>query len=75
MFIIGPTGKRFRSRNELKAFFEKTGERDLDPDDFDFSTFGTGTAPGRSTSPVKVNNKDNVLNGDKAPRFVSSTFF
>ena len=40
VFIIGPTGKRFRSRNELKTFFEKTGENKLNPDDFDFSTFG-----------------------------------
>ena len=40
VFIIGPTGKRFRSRNELKSFFEKTGETKLNPDDFDFSTFG-----------------------------------
>ena len=40
VFIIGPTGKRFRSRNELKSFFEKTGETSLNPDDFDFSTFG-----------------------------------
>ncbi len=42
VFIIGPSGKRFRSRNELKVFFEKTGEKGLDPEDFDFSTFGTG---------------------------------
>ena len=41
VFIIGPTGKRFRSRNELKAFFEKTGETTLQPEHFDFSTFGT----------------------------------
>ena len=40
VFIIGPSGKRFRSRNELKSFFEKTGESTLNPDDFDFSTFG-----------------------------------
>ena len=40
VFIIGPSGKRFRSRNELKTFFEKTGETKLNPDDFDFSTFG-----------------------------------
>jgi methyl CpG binding protein 2 len=40
VFIIGPSGKRFRSRNELKTFFEKTGETGLNPDDFDFSTFG-----------------------------------
>ena len=39
--ISGPTGKRFRSRNELKAFFEKTGESVLQPEHFDFTTWGT----------------------------------
>ena len=38
--FVGPTGKRFRSRNELKSWFEKQGETNLNPDDFDFSTFG-----------------------------------
>ena len=47
VFIIGPSGKRFRSRNELKSFFEKTGENTLNPDDFDFSTFGRN-------NPIKV---------------------
>ena len=42
VFIIGPTGKRFRSRNELKAFFEKTGEKQLDPEEFDFTPYGNG---------------------------------
>ncbi len=50
VFIIGPTGKRFRSRNELKAFFEKTGESDLTPEDFDFSTFGTNVVTPHKTS-------------------------
>ncbi len=40
VFIIGPTGKRFRSKNELKAFFEKIGEKTLSAEDFDFSTYG-----------------------------------
>jgi methyl CpG binding protein 2 len=40
VFILGPTGKRFRSRNQLRIFFSETGETGLDPDDFDFSTFG-----------------------------------
>ena len=41
VFIIGPQGKRFRSRNELKAYVQKTGNNTFDPDDFDFSTFGS----------------------------------
>ena len=42
VFIIGPTGKRFRSRNEMRAFFDKTGnDSNIDPDDFDFSIFGS----------------------------------
>jgi methyl CpG binding protein 2 len=40
VFILGPTGKRFRSRNQLRNFFNETGETGLNPDDFDFSTFG-----------------------------------
>ena len=48
VFIIGPTHKRFRSRNELKSFFEKTGETTLNPDDFDFSTFGRNNTVGVS---------------------------
>lgn len=40
VFIIAPNGKRFRSKNELRIFFEKTGEKRLDPEDFDFSPFG-----------------------------------
>ena len=42
VFIIGPTGKRFRSRNEMRTFFEKTSnDSNIDPDDFDFSIFGS----------------------------------
>ena len=41
VFIIGPTGKRFRSRNEIKAYFDKTGETVLKPEQFDFSPCGT----------------------------------
>ena len=42
VFIINPVGKRFRSKNEIKAFFEKTGEKSLNADDFDFATYGSG---------------------------------
>ena len=42
VFIINPAGKRFRSKNEIKAFFEKTGEKGLNADDFDFATYGSG---------------------------------
>jgi len=52
VFIIGPTGKRFRSRNELKSFFEKTGETKLNPDDFDFSTFGRNNPKGTGNAVV-----------------------
>lgn len=59
VFIIGPTGKRFRSRNELKAFFEKTGETVLTPEHFDFSTFGTNIV----NLPDQIGNKS----GTKQP--------
>ena len=54
VFIIGPTGKRFRSRKELAIFFEKTGEKTLNPEDFDFSTFGTGRNDAAVASPMPV---------------------
>ena len=56
VFIIGPTGKRFRSRNEMRAFFDKTSnDSNIDPDDFDFSIFGSnnitsGRAPPKQQS-------------------------
>ena len=55
---IGPTGKRFRSRNELKAFFEKTGETVLQPEHFDFSTFGTNAV----NLPKEYQNKNKTNN-------------
>ena len=42
VFIINPSGKRFRSKNEIKAFFEKTAEKNFSADDFDFATYGSG---------------------------------
>ena len=41
VYICGPNQRKFRSRNELKAYFKKIGQNDLDPDDFDFSVYGT----------------------------------
>jgi hypothetical protein len=65
VFIIGPTSKRFRSRNELKNFFEKTGETQLNPDDFDFSTFGRnnpkGPAPSIPTASASTIRQPNSL--------------
>jgi len=46
VFILGPTGKRFRSRNQLRIFFDESGEAGLNPDDFDFSTFGRNNIKG-----------------------------
>lgn len=59
VFIIGPTGKRFRSRNELKSFFEKTHETQLNPDDFDFSTFGRNNPKG--TGPAVVHTASSTV--------------
>ena len=41
VLICGPNQREFRSRNDLKNYFQKIGENDLDPDDFDFSVYGT----------------------------------
>merc|ERR1712008_414905 len=73
VFIIGPTGKRFRSRNELKAFFEKTGETVLQPEHFDFSTFGTNAV----NLPKEYQNKNKtVVSGCKtvSPVFSKKAF-
>jgi len=46
VLIIGPTQQKFRSRNELKNFFNKTGETSLNPKQFDFSIFGRNNPKG-----------------------------
>jgi hypothetical protein len=56
LILVLQVGKRFRSRNELKAFFEKTQEQNLEPEDFDFSTFGTGHTLGRYGNKVTMRN-------------------
>ena len=43
--IISPTGKTFRSRNDLKNFFQKIGETILKPEHFDFSPFASDNLP------------------------------
>ena len=43
--IVSPTGKTFRSRNELKKFFQNLGETILKPEHFDFSPFASENAP------------------------------
>ena len=40
-YIIHANGKRFRSRMEIKRYFEKTGETEYDWQDFDFNPFGS----------------------------------
>uniref|UniRef100_A0A8C4QP54 Methyl-CpG-binding domain protein 4 n=1 Tax=Eptatretus burgeri TaxID=7764 RepID=A0A8C4QP54_EPTBU len=40
VYIFSPTGKQFRSRNELAAFFEFSGEKCLKVDEFNFSVTG-----------------------------------
>uniref|UniRef100_UPI00358F514C uncharacterized protein n=1 Tax=Myxine glutinosa TaxID=7769 RepID=UPI00358F514C len=48
VYIFSPTGKQFRSRNELAAFFEISGEEYLKVDEFNFSVSGKAKA---STTP------------------------
>ena len=63
VFIIGPTGKRFRSRNEIKAYFDKTGETVLKPEQFDFSPCGA----------VDVNNQESTTCTSSTVSSVSET--
>jgi len=55
VLIIGPTKQKFRSSNELKNFFNKTGETSLNLKQFDFSIFGRNNPKGptnKSTTPT-----------------------
>ncbi|XP_015180714.1 PREDICTED: uncharacterized protein LOC107068609 isoform X4 [Polistes dominula] len=36
LFIHKPTGKKFRSRNDIRTFMESKGQFDFDPEKFDF---------------------------------------
>ena len=40
VFIINPTGKKFKNRTELKSFLERQSDSDLEADNFDFSVSG-----------------------------------
>ena len=41
VYLFSPEHKKFRSRIELRAYFEKNGETRLQAEQFDFSAFGT----------------------------------
>ena len=40
VYLFSPENKRFRSKVELRAYLQKTGETTLKAEDFDFSPFG-----------------------------------
>ena len=40
VFIINPTGKKFKNKTELKSFLERQSDSDLEVDNFDFSVSG-----------------------------------
>ena len=40
VFIINPTGKKFKNKTELKSFLERQSDSDLDAENFDFSVSG-----------------------------------
>merc|ERR1719500_2728740 len=40
-YLMDPTGKRFRSKQEIRRHFERTGEVFLRWEDFDFNPFGS----------------------------------
>ncbi|XP_033119760.1 methyl-CpG-binding domain protein 4-like [Anneissia japonica] len=52
VYLISPKGKRFRSRNELAAFFKDISS-DYDANDFDFTVRGTGNKTKMTTAKVK----------------------
>ena len=40
-YLMDPTGKRFRSKQEIRRHFERIGEVFLRWEDFDFNPFGS----------------------------------
>ena len=40
-YLMDPTGKRFRSKQEIRRYFERVGEVFLRWEDFDFNPFGS----------------------------------
>ena len=44
VYLFSPEDKRFRSKVELRTYFEKIGETRLQLEQFDFSAFGTKTS-------------------------------
>ena len=41
VFIINPSGRKFKSRTELKSFLDKQSDSELDIENFDFSLSGS----------------------------------
>ncbi|XP_071960825.1 uncharacterized protein [Antedon mediterranea] len=56
VYLISPTNRRFRSRNELAAYF-KVNKSEYDADDFDFTVRGTGNKAATKAKPATPKRK------------------
>jgi len=67
VYVIHANGKRFRSRMDIKRYFEKTGETEYNWQDFDFNPFGSKGQqnPGKVFDTASLGEHDSAQLGEQ----------